>query len=274
LGLSGRAVRSRVAAGKLHHVHRGVYSVGHTVLTMNGRRMAAVLAGGPGAVASHRMAGALHAIVNSSALEITVPTRGGRKMQGILVHRTRRLHPEEVGAIDNIPCTSLARTLLDYADLASHRQMERACERAEINSAYDQRAIEAAIERNPGRRGARRLLAVIADFRPGTTPTKNDLEEAMLAICDAARLPRPLVNAWIPFPDGGGASPDFLWPEHGLIAETDGWETHGTRRAFESDRTRDRRLKLMTYEVVHFTWRDVTVRPEQVGRDLAAFLAQ
>ena len=195
-------------------------------------------------------------------------------MPGVLIHRTRRLHRYELGAIDNIPCTSLARTLLDYAELASDRQIERACEQAEINRTYDQRAIDEAIERNPGRRGAARLLAVTEQFCPGTTPTKNDLEEAMFAIADAINAERPLVNAWIPFPGGGGASPDFLWPKPKKIVEVDGYETHGTRHAFEYDRARDRRLKLLDYEVIRFTWREVMRRPERVARELAAFLAQ
>ena len=273
LGLGASGVRDRVARGALHGVHRAVYAVGHAVLPMNGRRMAAVLACGRRAFASHRMACALHAVLTSSALEVTLPGRGSRSVPGVLIHRTRRLRPDETGTIDNIPCTSLARTLLDYAELASHRQLERALEQAEINRSYDQRAIDAAIERNPGRRGARRLLAVTADFRPGTTPTRNELEEAMFAIAGAVGAERPVVNGWIPFPDGGGASPDFLWPGPKRIVEVDGYETHGTRHAFESDRSRDRRLKLLEYEVMRFTWRDVMRRPEQVARELAAFLA-
>jgi predicted transcriptional regulator of viral defense system len=121
LGLGESGIRHRVAAGKLHRVHRGVYAVGHSVLSMNGHRMAAVLACGPTARASHRMACALHAVVMSSALEVTVPGRGSRSVPGVLIHRTRRLHPDEIGTIHNIPCTSLARTLLDYADLAAFR---------------------------------------------------------------------------------------------------------------------------------------------------------
>jgi hypothetical protein len=273
LGLSASAVRERVATGRLHRIHRGVYAVGHSVVSIDGRRMAAVLACGPTAVASHRMAGALHAIVNSPALEVTVPTCAGRQVPGIVIHRTRRLDPDETGEIDGIPCTSLARTLLDYAELATDRQVERACEQAEILRIYDHRAITATIERNPGRRGTKRLLSVAADFRPGTTPTRNDVEEAMLAICDGADIPRPLVNAWIPFPEGGGAEPDFLWPAPKRIVEVDGDEAHGTRHAFESDRARERRLTLMEFEMIHFTWRDVMLRPEQVARDLAAFLA-
>jgi hypothetical protein len=273
LGLGESGVRHRVAAGRLHRIYRAVYAVGHPALSMDGRRMAAVLACGRAAVASHRMAGRLHAVLNSSALEVTVPTRGGRSIPGIVIHRTRRLHAEEITAIDDIPCTSLARTLLDYAERATHRQLERACEQAEILRIYDQRAIEAAIERNPGRRGTKRLLSLIADLRPGTTPTRNDVEEAFLAICDRAGTDRPLVNAWIPFPEGDGASPDFLWQEPKKIVEVDGYETHGTRRAFEDDRARGRRLKLLEYEVFQFTWREVMLRPDQVARDLRAFLS-
>jgi hypothetical protein len=231
LGLGESGVRHRIAAGKLHRIHRGVYAVGHSLLSMDGRRVASVLACGRTAAASHRMAAALHAIVNSSALEVTVPTRAGRRIPGIVIHRTRCLYAQETTAID------------------------------------------AAIEGNPGRRGAKRLLAVIADFRPGTTRTKNDIEDSMLAICDGIGAPRPLANAWIPFDEGGGASPDFLWPKPKRIVEVDGFEIHGTRRSFEDDRRRDRRLKLMGYEVIRFTWRDVILRRGQVEHELVAFLA-
>jgi hypothetical protein len=273
LGLSASAVRMRVRGGRLHRVHRGVYAVGHSVLSMDGRRMAAVLACGPAAAASHRMAGALHAILNSSALEVTVPTRGNRRIPGIVIHRSRCLDAAEVTAIDGVPCTSLTRTLLDYAEGATDRQVERACEQAEILRIYDQRAIDATLERNPGRHGAKRLRAVTADFRPGTTPTRNDFEEALLAICERIGAPRPLVNAWIPFPEGGGVEADFLWPHPKRIVEVDGFETHGTRRSFEDDRRRDRRLKLMGFEVIRFTWREVIHSPGSVERELAAFLA-
>jgi predicted transcriptional regulator of viral defense system len=273
VGLSASAVRSRVAAGKLHRVHRGVYAVGHRVLSMDGRRMAAVLACGPNAVASHRMAGALHGILVSQALEVTVPGRGQRRVPGVLVHRSRRLHPGDITTIDGIPSTSLGRTLVDYADQATDRQVERACEQAEVLRIYDQRAIEASIERNPGKHGTKRLLAVIAKLELGVTVTRNELEEAFLAICDRVGAPRPRVNAWIPFPEGGGAEVDFLWERERLIVELDGFQSHGTRRAFVDDRRRDRRLKLLRWEIARFTWQDVLHARTATGGELAALLA-
>ena len=61
---------------------------------------------------------------------------------------------------------------------------------------------------------------------------------------------------------------DFLWREHCLIVETDGWESHRDRASFEADRARDAALKLMGYEVVRFTWRQVCEKPERVAQVL------
>ena len=59
LGLSARSINHRLAIGRLHPIHRGVYMVGHARITARGRWMAAVLACGPGALLSHRSAAAL-----------------------------------------------------------------------------------------------------------------------------------------------------------------------------------------------------------------------
>src|ERR1039457_4240154 len=58
-GYSDRAIHDRARAGRLHRIHRGVYSVGHGRPTPRGRWMAAVLACGREAVLSHRSAAAL-----------------------------------------------------------------------------------------------------------------------------------------------------------------------------------------------------------------------
>lgn len=76
IGIGRRAVQHRVSCGRLVRVHRGVYAVGHDRLTRDGRWMAAVLAGGPDAVLSHRSAAARFALpVRERRIEITVPRR-------------------------------------------------------------------------------------------------------------------------------------------------------------------------------------------------------
>jgi hypothetical protein len=80
LGVSDRGVAHRVAAGRLHRIHTGVYAVGHTVLSARGRWMAAVLACGPNAVLSHAAAGALWDLRRSETgiVDVTVPGTGAR----------------------------------------------------------------------------------------------------------------------------------------------------------------------------------------------------
>jgi hypothetical protein len=268
-GLSSSGVRQRVAAGRLTRIHRGVYAVGHGRLTMHGRWMAAVLAYGPRAVLSHRSAAGLHGIRpdNRANTDITLPSPSARRRTGIDVHRSSTFAAVDITEIDGIPCTSLARTLLDLADVVNRRGVERAVDQADVLRAFDLRAVREVLSRAAGRRGAGVLQRVLAEYdRPSLTD--GELEERFFAICRAAGLPKPEVNSWIQLEDGV-VKADFLWRAERLVVETDGWESHGTRRAFENDRRRDRRLRLGGWEPVRFTWRDVERQPAEVTAVLA-----
>lgn len=61
---------------------------------------------------------------------------------------------------------------------------------------------------------------------------------------------------------------DFLWRDYRLVVETDGYRFHRGRTAFEGDRQRDVQLKLLGYEVVRFTHRQVVEQGPQVARAL------
>src|SRR3954463_13650218 len=67
IGLSASAVRERVAAGRLHRIHQGVYGVARPDGTTKGRCRAAVLACGEGALLSHQSAATLHGLLNARA---------------------------------------------------------------------------------------------------------------------------------------------------------------------------------------------------------------
>jgi predicted transcriptional regulator of viral defense system len=274
-GLASDAVRKRAGAGRLHRVHRGVYSPGHPdLLTRNGRFMAAVLACGPGAVLSHRSAAALHDLRLSTRanVDVTAPGSRGRGRPGIRGHSGATLAGYDVTLIDTIPTTTLARTLLDVADDATRREIERACDQADIQCRLDMNAIDDVLRRAGGRRGAVKLAAVLAVHRLGSTLTRNELEERFLAICRDAGLAPDAVNVWIPYPEGGGAEADFLWRGQRLIVEVDGRNVHTTRRAFEHDRRRDQRLAILGYRVIRFTWRQVMFEAAHVVATLAALL--
>jgi Protein of unknown function (DUF559)/Transcriptional regulator, AbiEi antitoxin len=274
VGLTASAVRDRVAAGRLTRIHRAVYAVGHARLTARGRSMAAVLAYGPGAVASYRSAGGLHGLRpdNRARIDVTVRGPSARSRPGIHVHRSTTLEPIDITSVDGIPCTGVARTLVDLADVLNRRGVERAINQAEVLQVFDLHALDDVLERNNGRRGVGVLRAVLAAYDDPAI-TRSELEERFLAICRAASLPSPAVNAWITLDDGVAYMADFMWREQRLIVETDGWNSHGTRRAFEDDRRRDRLLRLAGWEVVRFTWREVVEEPAEVVATIRRLLA-
>lgn len=129
LGLSASAVRSRISQGRLHRLHRGVYSlIAPALLTRSGRFMAAVLACGDGAVLSHRAAAIAHELRLCARTRIDVTAAGsrGKDRTGIRAHSAATLLPRDSIVIHNIPTTTVARTLLDVAEDATRREVERA----------------------------------------------------------------------------------------------------------------------------------------------------
>jgi hypothetical protein len=125
-GLSASAIRKRAAKGRLHRIHRGVYAVGRPQLNARGRWMAAVLAYGRSAVLSHASAAELWGIHRSARpqIHITLPSRDARSRPRIEVHRSATLAEADVAHVDRIPCTSVARTLVDLGDHAKRRDVE------------------------------------------------------------------------------------------------------------------------------------------------------
>jgi predicted transcriptional regulator of viral defense system len=270
LGISGSALRKRAAAGALHRVHRAVYSlVPPGLLTRKGHYMAAVLACGPGAVLSHRDAAHLHEIraTHRSKIDVTIPRRATLSHEGIDIHRSTTLTDADVTTIDGVPCTALARTILDLAGVVGEREVERAMEQAEMLGALDARALDDQLERNLNAHAAGCLRRALAAYQPGQAPTESEFEERMLALCRGIGVPVPRRQFYV---DPGDGEPlvrlDFAWPEHRYAVETDGRRYHGTAGRFEADRRKDQRLMLAGWRVSRITWRQLRDEPERIAR--------
>src|SRR3954452_2827088 len=105
LGLSRQSINRRVRAGRLHRVHQGVYAVGHKRLTQRGRWMAGGLAGGEGALLSHRSAATLWQLLPARGrLHVTTP-RALRNRDGIEFH-SQSLQLDEVTVHEGIRATT------------------------------------------------------------------------------------------------------------------------------------------------------------------------
>ena len=200
--------------------------------------MAAVLACGPGAVLSHRSAAALHELRDWGRHEDRRhrPGRSRRKHAGIKVHCSTTLTAEDVTVVNNIPCTTVARTLFDLGDAVTQRQLERSFDQAEIAERLDLSAIDDQLARNPTRPGAKAVRHVLDTHYIGRTPTWSENEEALLAITRELGIPDPDTNQFVILDDGGPPiRVDFVWREERVIVEAD--SRNGTRAASGSNQT-------------------------------------
>jgi REase_MTES_1575/Transcriptional regulator, AbiEi antitoxin len=270
LGLKETAIARRLEAGRLHPVHRGVYAVGHPLLSRHGRWTAAVLACGRGAVLSHGSAAALWELrpAAGTGIDVTVPGTGRRRRPGVTIHRARGLSAEELDVHRGIPVTTPARTVLDLAATLAPRALEHLLDQAEILGLADEPALRTVAAAHAGHRGSAKLRGVLDEHVAGTTLTKSELEERMLGLCIARGLPRPRVNH-----RAAGLEVDFLFADDRVVVETDSWRFHRTRSAFERDRERDAILARAGFRVLRFTHRQLVNEPETAARTLAAALA-
>ena len=202
--------------------------------------MAAVLACGPGAALSHRSAAAHWGLLQTAdrGIDVSVPTRGGRAARaGIRLHRSRSLTAELVAVRKGIPVTTPARTIADLGQVAPAWQWRRAVRQAEI-------------------RGLR-LEHVETDG------TRSDLEGDFLALCRRYGIPVPEVNVKV-----GRWTVDFLWRRQRVAVETDFYDYHRGRVAFQDDHARDLDLRRHGFDVHRFSEEQVNDQPAEVAADL------
>lgn len=246
-GVSRGAVRSRVGAGRLHRVHRGVYAVGHPALSHRGRWMAAVLACGQGAVLSHTNAAALWGLLRPVEGNVHVATAncsGRAKRVGIRLHRVASLTPEQCTRRYAIPVTTVARTVSDLRGVVPERLRRRAIRQAELTG-----------------------------FSLGSAHagdgSRSDLEEDFLSLCRRHRVPAPEVNVRI-----GKWTVDFLWRGARLVVETDSYAYHRGRIAFQDDRARDLDLRSLGFDIIRISERQLNEEPATVATAIRRELAR
>jgi very-short-patch-repair endonuclease len=266
-GIGRRAINHRIASGRLHPVHRGVYVVGHWNLSADGRRMAAVLAAGPGAVLSHRAAGSLWGLWRSDVIEVTreSPWRPRARIGG----HELPLPADEVTIERGIPVTTVPRTLFDLASVLPRSQVERAINEAEVRRLDGPLSLPDLLHRYPRRWGSVVVRAILGE---GVAVTRSELEARFVHFLRAHSLPAPAFNAGL-FVAGRWIECDCVWQDRRVVVELDGLAVHGTAAAFERDRARDRALNANGWRTVRLTWRQLHGEPEALAYDLRALFS-
>lgn len=256
LGCSRDVIAGWIAQGWLIPLHRGIYAVGHLPRSHVTRWWAAVLACGDQAKASHRVAVAAHALLRPHPrLDVIAPSKHVRP--GIAVHRA------DVAAIyvDDMPCTTVAQTLVDLAGCVPHRVLESAVRQAQVRGVLDTDAIGMVALAKPRPRGIRQLRAILED-PVALEPTRSGAERIALRALVAAGHAWPVVGGRVP---GAGDLVDFHWPDRQVVLEIDG-PTHATSVQRARDHRRDSRLRAHGWRVVRIPKEHAHTAPHALDR--------
>lgn len=267
-GLTARQVAWRLRNGRLHHVHRGVYLVGHVVPLPRAPEMAALLACGPEAVISHRSAAAFWNLLSYPAqadVSVTVPLRRSPCRPRIEIHRAD-LPRRDWMPRDSLRVTNPARTILDMAACQDDYDLERLVAEAQYRRLVGEPQLRDQLDRNPGRHGAPKLRAVL-DLPGGPRRTRSPAERRMLRLLREGGFQGYELNMRI-----HGYEVDVVWPELDFAVEIDGYDGHAGRVAFERDRLRIATLQAQGVSVMPITGRQLRNEPEASMRRLTEAL--
>jgi very-short-patch-repair endonuclease len=262
-GLSDTMVARWLGNGRLLRLHRRVFALGHTTLSLKGRLWAALLYADPDAVLSHTTAAWVWSLIQTepARVHITVPGRR-RSLPDVRVHHSRQV---AVVHCRGFPVTPVARTLVDLAATLPASQIRRALAEADFRGLLD--PVDAEDAMKSGRPGSKALRAALRSHMPELAETLSELEERFLELCERAQLPTPEVNARV-----GRMRVDALWREERIAVELDGAAAHRGWAALRRDRRRELALRAAGFQVVRYSWDQVAKSPEEVFLDLRRLL--
>lgn len=264
IGLTRSGISHRIRTGRLHHLHRGVFSVGTPNVGQLGRWSAAVLACGPQALLSHQSAAELWGIrtPRGGRIEVSVPIERKPRIHVVRVHRRRVLCASDSRVRHRIRVTSPARTLADLATRLSAWELEAAVNEADKLDLIGPESLRSALVEMTGQPGVPELRRLL-DCRTFAL-TDSELERRFLSLLRGARLPKPETRQVV-----NGFRVDFHWPDLGLIVETDGLRYHRTPSQQARDRRRDQAHTAAGLTTLRFTYAQVRFEPVEVVKVLA-----
>lgn len=285
-GVTESELRILVGREALVSVGRGLYA--RTALVNQLKAMqggssslaiaAAVAGAGPDALASHRAAATLHRLqmlqrAQSDAIEVTRPTgtSGSRTARpGTRLHISA-LPPGHRALVSGVPVTSVARTVIDLARTASVPEGVAVADSALHGKQTTKTELYAVTESCAGWPGIARARQVV-DFSDGLAESAFE-SIARVAFRDGG-LPPPELQATVGADGRVIARADFYWRAHSTIAETDGMAKYSNTGVARRQLERDADLRDAGFQVVHITWQQLQISPDQVVQSIRAAFAQ
>lgn len=265
-GMTDSEIRRAVRAGELERLEPGVYLHRDDSLDeldryrVRVRSVGAVLA--PGTVISHESAAVLHGLAlwkpDLTRVHVTRDRSGGGRRTASRHLHVAPLPADERSEVDGVPCTSLARTVVDLACTLDFDEAVIAGDCAAARDAEFGSALLCCLDESGPRRGiaAARRVAAFLDGRsesPGESLSRIRMHQA--------GMPAPTLQKEIRTPDGQFvARVDFLWEDEGVVGEFDGMGKYdeGGVEALRNEKRREDALRDLGFEVVRWTWPELS----------------
>ena len=204
-----RMIERLLDSGRWERVHRGVYRIAGYPVTYEQRVLAACLAAGADAVASHRSAARIWGLLDDepNVVEIAVPRPLQHRLRNVIVHRATDLERADTTVRQGIPVTNPVRTLVDLAAVAPVGTVARALHRALSSRLAAFEATEATLQRvaRKGRRGVR-VLRMLLDEQHDNPRPAGVFEARFSSLARRFALPTPVPEFDVLADDGARAS--------------------------------------------------------------------
>jgi hypothetical protein len=268
VGVGESQLEHWIGSGLLVRVHEATYRFAAVPPSPQGDVMAAVLAAGPDAVASHRSAAVLRRLPIRAIErpEITVLGTSRHRLENVLIHRTDRLEAPDREVFEGIPTSSPVRLLLDLGWLMSYDDVECIYEDALFRGYTSQEALEETVRRlgKRGRRGTANLRRYLKYRDPATKPAESVLEVKGAQLIRRYGLPDGVTQHWVKA-RGIWVRIDRAYVAEMVGIEWNGYRFHRDHAALERHDEKISSLTAAGWNMLEFTWMQVTQRPAWVA---------
>jgi hypothetical protein len=274
LGLTRHQLDDSARTRRVERIGPGVYRMAGAPSTWEQRLLAAVLAAGPGALATHRSAAVLWGLdgARPGVVEISVPR-----------HRRPRRRVGVRGARVDRPGAGRPGPALRHPGDRPGQDADRPRRRGPAGAAgpggrrRDPAAADglAPARRRPGpdarrgRNGTGRMRELLEE-RYGTTIPDSHFGRLVADLLVDAGLPAPEIEYDIRALDGRWlARADLAYPPERVAVELDSKRHHLNERAFEADPIRQNRVEIAGWTVLRYRWKAYSQRPQVLCTDVS-----
>ena len=274
-GLSNQQLQRRVATGTLTRVLPRVYRHASTPESWRQRLWAAYLWAGEGAAVSHQAAGALWELDGCAPGAVTLITDRAVKttIETIQIYRVAEIPSHHLTRRSGLRLTTPTRTIIDLAGVVPGEDLEAALDCALRRGSTSLMRLDGELARSSGRgqRGRSALTRLLRERSADYSPTHSVLETRFRQLLKRNGLPLPAQQHTIRRQRGGFARVDFIYPEHRLVIELDGFAWHGSRQSWQQDLQRQNDLVAAGFKVLRYTWRDISTEGAAIVETLRSF---